>query len=115
MKTTIFKDFAFSAAHNLKIEGHPCSAIHGHNYKVRIEISGRTDQSGMIKDFDEIKKRIQPIIDRLDHSYLNDIIIHPSTSENIAAWIFNQANNQLGCVKKVTLWETDSCGAVVEK
>jgi 6-pyruvoyltetrahydropterin/6-carboxytetrahydropterin synthase len=115
MKTTIFKEFSFSAAHNLLIDGHPCSRLHGHNYRVRIELFGRMDANGMILDFCEIKKRIQPIIDKLDHSHLNEIIIHPTTSENIAAWIFTQANNQLGCVVKVSLWETDSCGAIVEK
>ena len=113
MKTTIFKEFKFSAAHNLTTNGHPCSKLHGHNYKVRIELSGKIDSSGMILDFSEIKKRIQPIIDKLDHSYLNDIIIRPTTSENIASWIFTQSNNQLGCVTKVTLWETESCGAII--
>jgi hypothetical protein len=68
-----------------------------------------------IIDFAEIKNRIQPIINKLDHSYLNDIIIHPTTSENIAGWLFKQANDQFGCVTKVTLYETDSCGAIVEK
>jgi 6-pyruvoyltetrahydropterin/6-carboxytetrahydropterin synthase len=113
MKTTIFKEFKFSAAHNLTVDGHTCSKLHGHNYKVRIELSGKMDASGMILDFSEIKKRIQPIIDKLDHSYLNEIIILPTTSENIASWIFTQSNNQLGCVAKVTLWETESCGAIV--
>lgn len=115
MTTTIFKEFYFSAAHNLKNDGHPCSKLHGHNYKVIFELSGRQDANGMIIDFAEIKKRIQPIIDKLDHSYLNDIIIHPTTSENIAIWLFKQANDQLGCVSKVTLYETESCGAIVTK
>jgi 6-pyruvoyltetrahydropterin/6-carboxytetrahydropterin synthase len=115
MKTAIFKEFNFSAAHNLTIDGNPCSKLHGHNYKVKIELSGKIDANGMILDFSEIKKRIQPIIDKLDHSYLNETIIHAATSENIASWIFTQANNQLGCVTKVTLWETESCGAIVEK
>lgn len=115
MKTTIFKDFSFSAAHHLKIKDHKCSEMHGHNYKVRIECSGEPDGDGMIIDFHEIKRRMEPIISRLDHSFLNDIIIHETTSENIAAWIFKQANDQIGNVCRVTLWETDGCGAVVEK
>ena len=114
MKTTIFKDFTFSAAHHLNIPGHQCSLIHGHNYKVRIECSGQLNQHGMIMDFHEIKRRIQPIIDKLDHSMLNEIIVVDTTSENIASWIFKQANNQLGNVIRVTLWETDSCGAIIE-
>ncbi len=115
MKTTVFKEFKFSAAHNLTTEGHPCSKLHGHNYRVIFELSGKQDASGMIIDFSEIKNKIQPIIDKLDHSYLNDIITDPTTSENIASWLFTQANNKLGCVTKVTLHETSSCGAIVEK
>ena len=115
MKTTVFKDFTFSAAHHLKIKNHKCSQMHGHNYKVRIECSGELNKDGMIIDFHEIKRRMTPIINRLDHSFLNDIIIHETTSENIAAWIFKQANDQIGCVSRVTLWETDSCGAIVDK
>lgn len=115
MKTIVFKEFTFSAAHHLMIPGHKCSNLHGHNYRVRIECSGQTNEHGMIIDFNEIKRRVQPIIDKLDHSLINDIIVSNTTSENIASWIFKQANDQLGCVTKVTLWETDSCGAVVEK
>jgi 6-pyruvoyltetrahydropterin/6-carboxytetrahydropterin synthase len=89
--------------------------LHGHNYRVIFELFGKQDANGMIIDFTEIKNRIQPIIDKLDHSYLNDIIIHPTTSENIADWLFKQANDQFGCVTKVTLYETNSCGAIVEK
>jgi 6-pyruvoyl-tetrahydropterin synthase len=69
----------------------------------------------MVVDFSEIKKRVGPIIDRLDHSVVNDIICLGSTCEYIAAWIFKQANDQLGNVSRVTVWETDTCGAVVER
>ena len=115
MKTTIFKEFKFSAAHHLNIPDHQCSVMHGHNYRIRIECSGRIDQHGMILDFHEIKRRVQPIIDKLDHKIINDIIVTDTTSENIAAWIFKQANDQIGCVTRVTLWETDSCGAIFER
>jgi 6-pyruvoyltetrahydropterin/6-carboxytetrahydropterin synthase len=114
MKTTVFKDFSFSAAHHLKIPGHKCSTMHGHNYRVRIECSGRIDANGMIIDFHEIKRRISPIIEQLDHKCLNDVLAQETTSENICAWIANQANNQLGNVVRVTLWETDGCGAIIE-
>jgi 6-pyruvoyltetrahydropterin/6-carboxytetrahydropterin synthase len=115
MKTTVFKDFTFSAAHYLKIPDHPCSVMHGHNYKVRIECSGEVNTLGMVVDFSEIKKRVGPIIDRLDHAVINDIIFGGSTSEYIAAWIFKEANDQLGNVVRVTVNETDTCGAIVER
>jgi 6-pyruvoyltetrahydropterin/6-carboxytetrahydropterin synthase len=115
MKTTVFKDFTFSAAHYLKIPDHPCSVMHGHNYKVRIECFGRVNELGMVIDFSEIKKRIDPIIKKLDHSVLNDMLVGGTTCEHIAAWLFKQANDQLGNVSKITIFETDTCGAIVER
>jgi len=115
MKTTVFKDFKFSAAHYLKIPDHPCSVMHGHNYRVRIECSGQVNTLGMVVDFSEIKKRIDPIIKKLDHSVLNDTLFGGTTCEYIAAWIFKQANDQLGNVVRVIVNETDTCGAIVER
>jgi 6-pyruvoyltetrahydropterin/6-carboxytetrahydropterin synthase len=115
MKTTAFKDFTFSAAHYLKIPDHPCSVMHGHNYRVRIECSGQVNTLGMVVDFNEIKRKVDPIIKKLDHKVINDVIFGGTTSEYIAAWIFKQANDQLGNVVRVTLFETDTCGAIVEK
>lgn len=115
MKTTVFKEFTFSAAHKLNIPDHECSVIHGHNYRVRIECSGSVNQNGMIIDFNEIKKRIDPIIKKLDHKFLNEVLFMDTTSENIANWIFKQANDQLGNVSRVTVFETDTCGAIVER
>ena len=114
MKTTVFKEFKFSAAHHLCIPGHKCSNMHGHNYRVRIECSGDVDENGMVVDFHEIKRRVDPIIEQLDHKCLNDILIHGTTSENICVWIARQANYILGNVTRVTLYETDTCGAIIE-
>lgn len=114
MKTTVFKDFKFSAAHHLCIPGHKCSTMHGHNYRVRIEFSGTVDKNGMVIDFHDIKRHIDPLIEQLDHKLLNDILPNGTTSEHICAWIAAQANAKLGNVVRVTVWETDGCGAVVE-
>lgn len=113
MKTTVFKEFKFSAAHHLCIPGHKCSTMHGHNYRVRIECSGTVDKNGMIIDFHDIKRCVDPIIEQLDHKLLNDVICG-TTSEHICQWIARQAQNRLGNVCRVTVWETDTCGAIVE-
>ncbi|MHA1386595.1 MAG: 6-pyruvoyl trahydropterin synthase family protein, partial [Candidatus Helarchaeota archaeon] len=59
----------FSAAHFL-IEHNKCSRIHGHNYYVQIEISGKLDEKSMIIDFIEVKKLILKTIEHLDHKLL---------------------------------------------
>jgi 6-pyruvoyltetrahydropterin/6-carboxytetrahydropterin synthase len=114
MKTTVFKEFKFSAAHHLTIPDHKCSTMHGHNYRVIIECAGGVNGDGMIVDFHRIKEVVAPIIEELDHKCLNDIIEGGSTSENIARWIAERVQNQLVNVCRVTLWETDTCGAIVE-
>jgi 6-pyruvoyltetrahydropterin/6-carboxytetrahydropterin synthase len=88
--------------------------MHGHNYRVRIECSGTVNKNGMIIDFHEIKRCVDPIIEQLDHKLLNDILRQGTTSEHIGEWIAKRANNQLGNVVRVTLWETDGCGAIIE-
>lgn len=113
MKTTVFKEFKFSAAHHLTILGHKCSVMHGHNYRVTLEFLGDIDPNGMIIDFHRIKEVVNPVIESLDHKCLNDIIEGGSTSENIVNWMAGKIKYELPNLSKITLWETDSCGAIL--
>jgi 6-pyruvoyltetrahydropterin/6-carboxytetrahydropterin synthase len=105
----------FASAHTLT--GYPgaCSRMHGHNWKVEVEvISGTLDQTGMALDFKRIKQAANEVGNKLDHQYLNDIPpfnqLNP-TAENIAAWFFQELSRNLNTeqarVHSVTLWETD--------
>ena len=50
----IYKDFTFEAAHRLPNvpEGHKCSRLHGHSYRVSIHIEGPIGEtSGWVADF----------------------------------------------------------------
>lgn len=113
--TIIFKDFTFEAAHKLPNvpDGHKCGRLHGHSYKVRVSISGEVDTyTGWIIDFDEIKKAWKPLLNLLDHNYLNDIEgLENPTCEVLAKWIFNFMNNSLN-VRQVEVMETCTCGAI---
>jgi 6-pyruvoyltetrahydropterin/6-carboxytetrahydropterin synthase len=47
----IFRSFSFDAAHRLpKVpEGHKCSNLHGHTFKIELYLSGEvSDESGWI-------------------------------------------------------------------
>ncbi len=71
----LYADFRFEAAHRLpKVpEGHKCARLHGHSYRVRITIEGDVDSdTGWIIDFDDIKKAFDPLLEQLDHHYLNE-------------------------------------------
>lgn len=77
----------FSAAH--LIPGHwKCGKVHGHNFKVEVEVEGDV-KDGMVIDFYELKRILKEIIDKYDHDLLNKHFENP-TSENICLEIFNQ-------------------------
>ncbi len=59
----------FSSSHFI-VEHEKCERIHGHNYKVKIELKGELDKNRMVMDFKEIKEVIMEVIDRLDHKLL---------------------------------------------
>ncbi len=110
------KTFRFEAAHSLPQleQGHKCRGLHGHSYKVLVEIEGHVDAHGFVVDFNDISKAMKPIIDKLDHSNLNDIFAQASTAENIAIWIAKEVKNRLGRCKRVSVWETVDNVAIFE-
>ena len=73
-------------------ETHKCRRLHGHSFKVEIVLAGECDAKlGWLMDYAEIKAVFSPIWEKLDHHYLNEIRgLENPTSENIAAWIWQQ-------------------------
>jgi 6-pyruvoyltetrahydropterin/6-carboxytetrahydropterin synthase len=85
--------------------------LHGHNYKVEVEVRGDTmEASGFCLglDFYQIDKLVKPLVDQLDHQLLNDFIENP-TAENIASWFMKQLAQSY--IFSITVWETDKCWA----
>lgn len=118
MKTTIFKEFVFEAAHILPQvpPGHKCGRLHGHSFRFRLTLEGAVDaRTGWIKDFGDVKEAVKPTYDRLDHHYLNDIPgLENPTSEVLAAWIFRELKKDIQELVEVTVWETCTCGATYQ-
>lgn len=111
----IFKTFTFDAAHRLTAveSAHPCSSVHGHTYRVSVHFEGPVAGNGMVIDFHDVKKAVKPIIDKLDHSLLNDHDgLGNPTSENIAIWIWDRIKPLLPQLSSVTVQETDGAGAI---
>ncbi len=49
---------SFAAAHNLRNYHGKCENLHGHNYKVRIALTGEElDLTGLLYDFVQLKQR----------------------------------------------------------
>lgn len=112
----IFKTFSFEAAHRLPhvSPGHKCANVHGHSYRVTIYVSGSVDLgTGWVMDFARIKEVFEPIRQRLDHQYLNDIEgLENPTSEVLARRIWNEIKPALPGLSKVVVRETRSSGCI---
>ena len=110
---------SFSAAHRLREYKGKCEHLHGHNYRVHVTArSEAPGPGGMVIDFGDIKNAANKIMEKLDHSYLNDIapfdVIEPS-AENIAAHIFREIQTIAPAfsdmLHSVSVWESDTSRA----
>jgi 6-pyruvoyltetrahydropterin/6-carboxytetrahydropterin synthase len=112
----IFKDFTFEAAHRLPNlpAAHKCSRLHGHSFRIVIHVSGKIDpDKGWVMDFADLKSSFKPILDQLDHYYLNDIDgLENPTSEVIAKWVWDKLHPLLPQLSKIELHETCTAGCV---
>ena len=108
----------FDAAHYLRGYQGKCESMHGHRYRVvaRVETEKLND-IGLAYDFTELKRHLKEIIDRFDHTCLNDVPpfddINPS-AENIAATIYDELKEKLSAdpvtLTCVEAWESPGQG-----
>lgn len=100
---SVTKWYKFEAAHQLPDHNGPCARLHGHSYQIGLEISGDIfwefghTSNGMVIDFNEMDVVMDPLIAKLDHQFLNDIVDCRTTAENLGCWImdklpYNRAN-----------------------
>src|SRR5688572_31871190 len=110
MRVELRKTFQFEAAHllpNLPLT-HKCRRLHGHSFKVEIAVAGECDPKlGWLTDYGELSDVFKPILDQLDHYYLNEIPgLENATSENLAAWIWQKLKPQLPLLTEIVVAET---------
>jgi len=114
----IYKQFSFDSAHFLPAvpEGHKCGNMHGHTYMLTVFIEGHPNEnSGWIIDYGDLKKSIQPIIEKLDHHLLNEIPgLKNPTSENLSIWLWNNIKPLVPGLKRIELKETPTSGVIFE-
>ena len=131
---------SFDAAHFLKGYEGKCSNIHGHRWKVIVEVKGEELQEsgakrGMVVDFSDLKDSLNKVCDNLDHSLiieegslkqatldaLNDedfrivqVEFRP-TAENFAHYFFDQMKQEGYSVSRVEVYETPNNFAAYEE
>ncbi len=112
-------DYSFAAGHALRGYKGKCENVHGHNYKVRVNVAGdQLNAIGLLVDFVDLRAALRKIIERLDHRMLNDLEpfdrLNPS-AENLAAYFAAELGrafeSQPVRIEAVTVWETDTTSA----
>lgn len=109
----------FSAAHNLKGYRGKCEELHGHNWRVEVTVTKNVlDKTGMVLDFKYLKMKLNEVLEKLDHKYLNNISyfkkINP-TSENIARYIYDCLKSKIATLKSVIIWENSTNSATYDE
>lgn len=138
MITKVSKTYKWEMGHRLTYHDGPCRNIHGHTYRLRIDIEGEPGGNGMVIDYYDIDKVVKPFLEKIDHAFLADdkdtamieflksnglkmkIIPFYSTAENIATFIMNElypAFVNPGNLHTLTLriYETDDVFAEISK
>jgi 6-pyruvoyltetrahydropterin/6-carboxytetrahydropterin synthase len=110
MNVELVREYRFEAAHRLpKVPpGHKCARLHGHSFKIELEVRGAVDEAtGWFIDYGVLDERMRPILDRLDHHYLNEIEgLENPTSELLARWLWLQIAADVPALSAITVHET---------
>lgn len=70
-KVHVTKDYlVFCAGHFITYGGGLCETLHGHNYRVAVELEGGLDENRYVFDFVTLKKLMKRLVDELDHRVL---------------------------------------------
>ena len=81
MKLTVTKEFTWDCAHMLTNHKGLCKNVHGHTYKMLVEVahfgpsnvytSQSPEKEGMVVDFKMLKQKVQErLISKLDHAFI---------------------------------------------
>lgn len=109
----------FDAAHALRGYQGKCENIHGHRFRVAVTIrAAKLNDIGLAYDFTVLKKQLNEIIGKFDHTSLNETPpfdkINPS-SENIARTIYEYMKARLAgepvSIVKAEVWESPTSRA----
>jgi 6-pyruvoyltetrahydropterin/6-carboxytetrahydropterin synthase len=138
---TIAKRFRWEGAHRLPWHQGGCQHLHGHSYRMTVELDGTPDARGLLIDFKELKALLQPLIDAWDHATLvaeDDVALREAlerldskhvilpfdtTSENLCTYVAEHLARQGAEVLRahriatirVRLQETETCYAEAER
>ena len=87
-KVRVTKDYlVFCAGHFITYAGDCCERLHGHNYRVAVEVEDDLDRNHYVFDFIALKDRTRALTDELDHRMLlptrSDLIVLEPDGPNV--------------------------------
>ena len=125
MPWKLVTEFTFDSAHVIVGYDGPCGRLHGHTYRVKMELqsdklrpSAHVKRNIMVADFKTLKWAKKDIEKGgLDHAYLNDLLGDDTTAEVIVQHLYRKTLERIrenlpegddgkDLQLKVTLWET---------
>lgn len=116
MRAQLTKEFRFEAAHTLPSlpADHKCRQMHGHSFRIDISVEGEVNEEiGWVYDHKRISDAMNPLLEMLDHSYLNDIEgLESPTIERMAAWFWRKIEGQLPGLCEIVIYETPTARCV---
>ncbi len=94
---------SFEAAHYLRGYKGKCENMHGHRYTIVVKVRAeKLNDIGLAYDFTDLKAHLNKILERYDHTCLNDVKpfdkINPS-AENLAAAIYKELKKSLDAAR----------------
>ena len=116
----IAKEFHWEMAHRLPYHRSGCQNIHGHSYRMFVEIEGIPGDNGMLMDYGDMKALVKPLVDELDHAFLcsnSDEVMKPflessklkavyvdffTTAENLSFYFIKKIKEKLVPYKNIT-------------
>lgn len=96
MKVT--KEVTFDSAHMLSNYQGKCENLHGHTYKLQVTVEAplqdKGNETGMVMDFNTLKKAIDFVTDSFDHAIIFSDIAYRGEAENaLLDWADKYAMN----------------------
>lgn len=110
----IRKMFNFEASHQLTglPEGHQCGRNHGHSYRVELILESETlNEHGFVVDYGNLDKFADFLKVKFDHQFLNEVVGFQTCAENLAFFLFVQANDWWPQVVECRVSETQKTWA----
>ena len=110
MQIELHREYRFEAAHRLPRlpPEHKCHRLHGHSFRFEVMLVGEVDeQTGFLIDFGDVDAIVEPLRQRLDHYFLNEIEgLENPTSEILARWLWRALKPTLPMLASITVAET---------